>query len=108
MSVQRTFPGTEMAAWDSLVSNNWLEGLTFNEGDEFKVDGHDVTVRAVRPGKLLRLWWQQGDEKSVIEVMLIPTKDKCAIRYRHYDLAEQGDVDIYRARWKDVLADITV
>ena len=106
MSAQKTFVGDEMAAWDAVVTTDWLSGLKYQEGFEFSHDGYDLTVRAVRPGKMLRLWWQKDEYKSVLEVMFVPAKEKCAIRFQHQKLADEIDVDIFKNRWKAVLADI--
>lgn len=106
MSAQKTFAGDEMAAWQAVTDADWLPGLVYEEGGEFVCEGVRVTVRAVRPGKLLRLWWHGEDGKSTIEMMFFPKKEKCAVRIQHQKLPRQDDVDVFKARWKDALAKI--
>lgn len=106
MSTQKTFAGDAMAAWDKVVSTDWLDGLRYEEGYEFSSDGVDFTVRAVRPGKLLRIWWTENGHKSTLEVMFTPAKEKCAVRFQHQKLGVESDVERFKQRWKGALADI--
>ncbi len=106
VGVQKVMPGDEMSTWQAVKSTNWLEGLVYEEGHQFDSHGVLCTVRAVRPGKMLRIWFGEGSEKSVLEVMFVPSKEKCAVRFRHHQLDSEAEVEISRARWKEVLSQI--
>lgn len=106
VGVQKVMPGDEMHAWGALTSTDWLKGLVYEEGHEFDFQNVHCTVRAVRPGKMLRIWFQEGEIKTVLEVMFVPSKEKCAIRFRHHKLPTEADVEISRARWKEALSNI--
>ena len=95
-----------MAAWDAVVNTDWLEGLVCEEGHTFDHEGAKCTVRAARPGKMLRIWFEEENHKTVLEVMFVATKKKCAIRFRHHQLPDELDVEISRSRWKTALAEI--
>ncbi len=105
-STQKTYPGDESAAWEALVGTDWLEGMRFEEGHEFDVDGAHLTVRAVRPGKLVRIWWQDDRGKSVREIQFWPKKEKCALRFQHQKLPEESDIAPLKSRWQVALAAI--
>ena len=106
MSTKKTYPGDAMAEWDAIVGTDWLDGLRYEEGYTFSNEGVDFVVRAVRPGKLLRVWWTEAGHKSTLEVMFVPSKTKCAIRFQHQKLGLESDVERFKARWKDALGSI--
>ena len=106
MSAQKTLSMDAAAAWETVSTTDWLHGLVYEEGEEFETDGVTITVRAVRPGKLLRLWWHGEAGKSTLEVMFFPAKEKCAVRFQHQKLPQESDVEIFKARWKQTLRDI--
>lgn len=103
MSAQKTLPCSTMSAWDALISTDWLEGMKYEEGYEFDVEGAHLTVRAVRPGKLIRIWWEKEGNKSVLEIMFIASKEKCTLRFQHQKLAEEIEIEIFKKRWKSAL-----
>lgn len=102
-SVQKTLPVDAGQAWEAVVSQGWLPAEGVEEGATFDIDGSPVTVRAVRPGKLLRLWWHHTDGRSTLEVQLTPRGGRTAVRFLQSGLPRQGMVEAWRTRWKAVL-----
>mgnify|MGYP001045616588 CR=1 FL=1 len=104
-SVSKTYPGDEHATWNALSTTDWLDGMVWEEGAEFTTDCGTATVRAVRPGKILRIWWLGHGEgpKSVLEVQLWPKGEKCSLRFQHQKLPEDKYIEPLKARWQDAL-----
>jgi hypothetical protein len=105
-STQKTYPGDLDAAWQAVVSQAWLEGMRFEEGYEFDIGDAHLTVRAVRPGKIVRIWWQEERGKSVLEIQFYPKNEKCAIRFQHQKLPEESDIAPLKSRWQSAIASI--
>ena len=107
-SVSKTFAGDEHLTWAGLAGTDWLEGMVWEEGAEFTTDVGKATVRAVRPGNLLRIWWHGHGEapKSVLEVQLWPKGEKCALRFQHQKLPNEEDIEPLKARWRTALEKI--
>ncbi len=107
MSASKTLPINPGEAWGALLAHDWLPGLVYEEGHEFTTsEGVQVTVRAVRPSKLLRLWWHGEVGKSTLEVMFFPAKEKTSVRFQHQKLPNESDVEIFKSRWRAVLSEI--
>lgn len=108
MSASKTLPLSVDEAWAALVKHDWLPGLVYDEGYEFVTEeGVKVTVRASREGKLLRLWWYGDAGRSTLEVMFFPAKMKTSMRFQHQKLPLESDVEMFKARWKQVLVEIS-
>lgn len=97
------------AAFERIVTADWLPGARWEEGATFTTHGGDVEVRVVTPGKQVRFWWHDDDGRATIVADVWPNKagDKHSIRITAMGLPSQEARARHREHWKaalDVLA----
>lgn len=103
-SVQKTLPLDAQGAWAALMAADWLPGADWSAGATFETDaGVGVTVRIVEPGKQLRFWWHEPEQRSTVVVQLWPSGPKTAVRFLHEGLGAPEDVERMKGAWREAL-----
>lgn len=107
-SAQRSLPLDAEAAWDALLSAPWLgPGLRprWEEGATFAgPEGERVEVRAVRPGRQLRLWRHLPSGKTTVEVALQAGVRGTAVRISETGIPTAAENEAAKQRWRAALA----
>lgn len=112
VAVQRTLPAAVERVWDLVGSRPevWLgtcEQLAPGEGYQRPVpaEGHGE-VRAVRPGSLVRVTWEQDGwpRAAVVELGLAAAAaGRCTVRVQVTHLPDAGSREAARAEWRAAL-----
>ena len=113
IGVQKTLPLTPAQAWHILTEPNgvalWLGTvpcLRWEKGAAFATaEGTRGEIRSFTPGKHVRLTWQPPhfSTPSTLQVTLIPSGAKTALRFHQEKLASAEAREQMRAHWRDVL-----
>ncbi len=104
VSVQRSLPLDAEAAWSALEAAPMVAGVHWSEGERFEIEqGTSVTVRAVRPPKLLRLWWHAPTGRSTVTAEFLTKAAGTTVLISHTSLASRKEVEEFRVRWRGVL-----
>ena len=113
IGVQKTLPLTPAQAWDLLTQPAsralWLGAvlrLRWEKGAAFATaEGTRGEIRSFAPGKHVRLTWQPPhfSTLSTLQVTLIPSGTKTALRFHQENLPSAEVREQMRAHWRDVL-----
>ena len=105
VSVSKTVPWTAAECYRRVVATPLLANAEWTEGATWNTDGGRVEVRRA-DGKMLRWFWFDADGKSTVVVDFVAGEGKTQIVVGHSGLASAPARDLYRAKWKEALAQV--
>ena len=113
IGVQKTLPLTPEQAWDLLTQPEgralWLgavPSLHWQKHAAYETaEGTRGEIRSFTPGKHVRLTWQPPhfSTPSTLQISLIPSGAKTALRFHQEKLASAEAREQMRAHWRNVL-----
>ena len=113
IGVQKTLPLTPEQAWDLLTQPEgralWLgavPSLHWQKHAAYETaEGTRGEIRSFTPGKHVRLTWQPPhfSTPSTLQISLIPSGTKTALRFHQEKLPSAEAREQMRAHWRDVL-----
>lgn len=115
--LRKTFPLSVEATWDFMFSNRglqiWLGEISAEEveiGKEMNL-GKDLSgsFTVFKPFSHIRMTWKKRgwENRTRLQVRLIPSKDKAVISFCHEMLKDQAQRQEMKAHWNVVMKNLS-